>query len=272
MWGETANNNAINTIEIKIQKGNLLVNIGNGSTTIMAVNSMYRWQHGRFELIGEADSYGRTDEGRYSTFDTNLNTSYEIDSHTKGASLDGSNSGKTKEEKFYFLRAGTASSAPSLTLPYSQWKGVAARLQRSDNVTLGKSIWHGADDFSAELKGVVAGKDLFIVCRLIGKDNGKVHLRLRDDHGRLIDPIQAQRSATNDGEQIAIRFPLSALKIDQENNIQASIQVLKTDAAGKPVLVLSTSCDGEKHTGMIRTRKTPDLPTLANFDWDHRDD
>lgn len=284
MNGQVANNFALLAVGIDILKGNIVVSNGNGATQVAAFDSKYRWQNDRYELIGLSESTACIRDNSSHTRDTNLNTSNTDVSDSSGGDPDTGKGSTDSAYSYYGLRAGLVETPPAMdgVFKKEEWPGPVVELKRRVNLAAPKGSWHGPADFSAELYGVHTATDLFLCAKVTDKTPDKaVSIKLFGGGKNIYLPQQCNVQLTKDGEFIEARFPLSSLKKAKALNysrlplgydaLDLSVRIVEPGKDGAPNTVLSTSCDKEKHSGMVLLTRSAALPTLENWDWALRD-
>lgn len=278
MQGDIGNDFALLVVDITIAKGNIIISNGNGATSIEQYESKYRYQNGKYELIGLTDSSGNSREDAYYTEDANLNTSYTETESRKGNTVTNSNA-------FYCLRAGLVNKAPQMdgTFRAEEWPGLPLKLKAKANIATGASAWKSPADLSAEIRGVHSDSDLYICAKTTHKTpNEAATLRLFGNKKKVFAATQIKTYKTATGEYIEARFPLTALKPAIAGNFgrvpakysryDLSVQIVEPQSPNVPEMVLSSSCNAEKRQGLIGLAKSAALPTLESWDWSNRDE
>ena len=280
MNGSLANDFALLAVDVKIQKNNVIVSNGNGATLGESFDCTYRLRDGKYEMIGFTDSGGNTREGSSFCNDSNLITGYtimqeEIDDISTGAATHQS------KYSFYNLRAGLSQSTPLLNGFYTKEKypGPCVELKRAVNVAVGGTIWHSPADLSAELHAVHTKSDLFICASITHRGGTKAPYMRLVAGKKYIAPAQVVDKSVGDIDVIEARFPLSSLPVQDAGTteriqldyklVEASIQIVEPAQSGSPSMIISTSCDRERHHGVVHLTKSAELPTLETWDWQH---
>ncbi|MBX9723458.1 MAG: hypothetical protein K2X81_18785 [Candidatus Obscuribacterales bacterium] len=277
MQGDIGNDFALLVVDIAITKGNLIISNGNGATSIEQFESKYRYQKGKYELIGLTDNSGYTRDDAYYTEDVNLNNSYTETEARKGSKT-------TSSEAFYWLRAGLVTNAPKMdgTFREEEWPGLAIKLKTKSNIAKGANAWKGPADLSAEIRAIHTDTDLYICAKTTHKTpNEAASLRLFGNKKKIFSPVQSKTYKSSSGEYIEAKFPIKALKPAIGGNYgriaakyqryDLSVEIVEPASPSTPEMILSTSCTAEKRPGFIGLPKSPWLPTLESWDWANRD-
>lgn len=267
--------------ELKIERGAVVIVHYGGSRNRWGMTNTYRWQQGKWMLIGLNNSSLDTLDLDYEdSKDTNLSTglvkaffSVEINQET-GDRKPG------KEGSYYELQAIPESVAPKIdgVVGQNEWNGYSVNLNNKRQVYKGQSIWKSATDLSAKLMAVCVGDQIYLLTEVMDNDFSKGDaVRLVNKKGIVIVPKEIKTAKTNQGYVVEARYSIldiaratlgknsDALKYLEETlpnwktadeiggaAFDASVEVFDVDA-GKNRAVMSTRLAGSPYTGSIRT-------------------
>jgi hypothetical protein len=279
--------------DLTIDKGTVVISHYGGSRDRWNFTHRYRFQNGRWSLIGL--SLGHTDTldlEHYDDQDINLSTGL-----VKASEKGGYEDEPKKPERsgdYYELEVWPFESVPQIDgrVADHEWPGYTVRLHEREQVLRNSKSWRGPDDLSARIYSTHRGNDLFLAVEVTdNKVSADDTVRLITRRGLVIKPIASKLSPAAKGYVFEARFSLKtiarALKADDKyivENLQMaldpsgpygdfegfamplSLEVVDADRGlPKNRVVLSTRLTGSPFPGSIRIFRPGTLELISDI-------
>ncbi|MCB1209818.1 MAG: hypothetical protein KDK97_10845 [Verrucomicrobiales bacterium] len=207
---------------IKAERGALVIEHYGGSNWRWSMVHRYRYQKGRWDLIGQTDVSSFTvDEQYLSTVDRNLSTGFvERVFHPQthytmdGLDLQERLMLKQPEAHYWQVQAAFGKAAPTIDgkISPNEWPAYTLKLSRKEQVTGNAAQWKGVTDCSAGLRATVT-TDAVSLCAEVTDDDvtAKDGMHLLTLGGAEIPPAAVKRQATATGFIQELRWERAAL-------------------------------------------------------------
>jgi hypothetical protein len=279
--------------DMSIDKGTVVISHYGGSRDRWNFTHRYRFQNGRWSLIGL--SLGHTDTlnlEHYDDQDINLSTGL-VKASEKGGYEDEPQKPETSGG-YYELEVWPVETAPQIDGRVSdqEWPGYTVRLQERDEVLRNRKSWRGPEDLSARIHSTHKRDELFLAIEVADNQvtSGDA-VRLVTRRGLAIRPLASKFSATTKGYVFEARFSLKtiarALKAEDKYIVEnlemaldpaspygdfqgfplpVSVEIVDADRGlPKNRVVLSTRLAGSPFTGSIRIFRPATLELISDI-------
>lgn len=278
MTGDLARNFALNIVDISIDNGNVDITNANGATQAASFLAKYRLQKGVFELIGMTRTYANVRENYSDRIDKNLNTGFTI----RESSGPGNERERSLTKRYYSIRSGGVRNAPTIdgVVREDEWPGRTVWLDAKEFVVSGRAFWNKPEDLTAIMGSVHTSDRLFLHVVLIGTlAVSPVSVELVNEKGQVIRAIDSAQSKSKGGITIESVYSMASLAraTIEESECSPAVSVsaevtVNNEKSKNGKVVLSTSGGGRKYPAEITLNRTPELPLLSEFTWEHPDD
>lgn len=266
--------------ELKIERGAIVIVHYGGSRNRWGMTNIYRWQQGKWMLIGlNSSSLDTLDVDYEDSKDVNLSTGLVNASFSVEINQETGDRKPGKDGSYYELQVIPESVAPKIdgVISQDEWHGYSLNLNNRQQVYKGQKLWKSATDLSAKLMAVCVGNQLYLLAEVTDDDFSKSDaVRLVNKKGIVIVPKEIKTAKTNKGYVVEARYAiLDIARATLENNsdalkyleetlsnlkstdevvgaaFDASVEVVDVDA-GKNRAVMSTRLLGSPYTGSIK--------------------
>ncbi|MDB5102073.1 MAG: hypothetical protein JWM80_6494 [Cyanobacteria bacterium RYN_339] len=239
--------------ELAIRDGVLMLRHYAGSNWRWSLTDRFLWQAGAWRHIGKTHTDTFTNDLDYMhERDHNLITGYVIVTR-KGMGL----AGRQAYHEVWAPRLA------KLAFP-----GRPTRLVTAADVVEGRAGWKGANDLSASVAGTVVGDRLWIEARITDDHvTAADAMQVIDAQGHVVAPLESHQAGLPGGWRAWAAYPVAKLVgKTNEDVLQASVEIVDDDGAGRPRKVLSTSQGGRAYPGAIRRAASLRPPDLGGAD------
>ena len=278
--------------DLSVDKGTVVISHYGGSRDRWNFTHRYRFQNGRWSLIGLTLGHTDTlDLEHYDSQDINLSTGA-----VKGSEKGGYEDQPKKPERigdYYELEVWPVESVPQIDgrVADHEWPGYTVQLHEREQVLRNRQSWRGPDDLSARVHATRKGNDLFVAVEVT--DNQVTPgdaVRFVTRRGLVIRPLASKLSATAKGYVFEGRYSLKAIAMASKaedkyivENLQMvlepgfygdsegfamplSLEIVDADRGlPKNRVVLSTRLVGSPFTGSIRIFRPGTLELISDI-------
>jgi hypothetical protein len=279
--------------DLSIDKGIVVISHYGGSRDRWGFTHRYRFQNGRWALIGLRRGHTDTlDLEHYDDQDINLSTGL-VNASEKGA-YEGEPKKPETSGSYFELEVAPVDAMPQIDgrVSNDEWSGYIVQLQDREQVLRNRRAWRGANDLSARVHSTHKGDDLFLGVEVT--DNQVTvgdSVRLVTRRGLVIKPIASKLSAAAKGYVFEARYSLKtiarALKVDDKYIVEnlemaldpataygdfegfampVSLEIVDADRGlPKNRVVLSTRLAGNRFAGSVRIFRPGTLELISDI-------
>ena len=278
--------------DLSIDRNAVVISHYGGSRERWGFTHRYRFQNGRWTLIGlDMGNTDTLDLEHYDNQDINLSTGL-VEASEKGGYEGGPKKPETSG-RYYELQVLPAEETPRVDglVSNNEWPDHTVRLQNREQVLRNRKYWRDASDLSARIHSARKGDDLFIGVEVTDNQvtSGDA-VRVVTKRGLIVRPLESRLSKSANGYVFEARFSLRAtgkvLKRDDKyllENLEmalepagpygdfqgfampVSIEIVDADR-GLPKArgVLSTRLVGSPYPGSIRIFRPGTLELISD--------